>query len=601
MYNEYFGLTDRPFSIAPDPRYLYMSEQHKEALAHLMYGVKQEGGFILLTGEVGTGKTTVCRCFLKQLDESIDVAYIVNPKQTSTELLESMCDDLGIPRVQDDQSIKSLTDVITNRLLVNHSVGKNTVLLIDEAQNLSVEVLEQLRLLTNLETDQKKLLQIILLGQPELLDILAKPELRQLSQRVTARFHMGCLSRKDIIPYVQHRLAVAGCRMALFPQSTAKIIEKASSGVPRLINLICDRALLGVYSSNGSTVTVQTLKQAAKEVLGEQKKASENKVSERFWAFGSFVLIVQFLAVLLWLFKPWTDDSSVADNKPAETGLLIQSETLANSEVDGVLRYSQESLLQAPENDELESLFNPNAYAMLGQPWGINSLSNNKTQLCDDLSQTLLKCASKNVSWGRLETINRPFVATVIMQGQANYLLVDQFVENEAGRTLRVIQESGDVKYLRQALFAQIWTGQIDYLWLQPSPEMPLLKPGDVHAYIHHVRLLLMGEQGDLVYDQALSERVKDFQSEMGVASDGVIGPETIMLINSVTGAVPVLKKPVTNLLLNIPAQVSEAPFSSIDVDIFESEPLNRETHQQPQTLNSNGVKVDLGSVEGRG
>ncbi|MFC3151562.1 AAA family ATPase [Litoribrevibacter euphylliae] len=591
MYNEYFGLTDRPFSIAPDPRYLYMSEQHKEALAHLMYGVKQDGGFILLTGEVGTGKTTVCRCFLKQLDDSIDVAYIVNPKQTSSELLESMCDDLGIPRVQDDQSIKSLTDVITNRLLENHAVGKSTVLLIDEAQNLSVEVLEQLRLLTNLETDQKKLLQIILLGQPELLDILAKPELRQLSQRVTARFHMGRLSRKDIIPYVQHRLAVAGCRMALFPQSTAKVIERASGGVPRLINLICDRALLGVYSSNGTTVTVQTLKQAAKEVLGEQKQSTCNKGTERFWVLGSALLVIQFLAVLLWLFKPWADDPIVMQRDSANS-----ESTIALSESSEILRAHGVSdslaVIQGSEANGIDNLFNANAFAMLGRPWGINALPNNKSQLCDDLSKTLLKCSGQNVSWKKLETINRPFVATAIVQGKSQYLFVDQLIEDEQGLKLRVVLESGDVELVNQALFVQLWTGQIDYLWLQPSQDIPLLKPGDAHSYVQKVRLLLTGEQGDLVYDQELSGLVRDFQSDMGVVSDGVIGPETIMLMNSVSGEVPVLKEQATNLRINMPSHIDQGAPLTEDDSVSQPE---------SKSLNSNDLNVSLDSVEARG
>ncbi len=537
MYNEYFGLTDRPFSIAPDPRYLYMSEQHREALAHLMYGVQQEGGFILLTGEVGTGKTTVCRCFLKQLDDSIDVAYIVNPKQTSLELLESMCDDLSIPRVQDDCSIKSLTDVITHRLLTNHAKGKSTVLLIDEAQNLSVEVLEQLRLLTNLETDQKKLLQIILLGQPELLDILAKPELRQLSQRVTARFHMGQLSRKDIIPYVQHRLAVAGCRMALFPQSTARIIEKASGGVPRLINLICDRALLGVYSSNGTTVTTKTLKQAAKEVLGEQRSADPGfGANKRFWLVGSIVLAVQFVVVLGWLLSASPKGSPEHENPEQERTALTETS-------DSTLQVQNSDVREDTlANPPLSSLFNSNAMSQLSRSWGLDMQASSPEHLCTQLEQTRLACESQNVSWSKFLTLNRPVVAKALYQGKVRSLVVDKLAEENGTVRLRVLDKNNTHQWLDQSLFEQIWTGQIEYLWLQPEPEMPLLKPGDVHKYIHSVRQLFTGIEGEPIYDEALSLMVRDFQSDMGVLSDGVIGPETIMLINSVSGKAPVLR-----------------------------------------------------------
>ncbi|GLQ31603.1 ExeA family protein [Litoribrevibacter albus] len=566
MYNEYFGLTDRPFSIAPDPRYLYMSEQHKEALAHLMYGVNQEGGFILLTGEVGTGKTTVCRCFLKQLDDSIDVAYIVNPKQTSLELLETMCDDLGIPRVQDDRSIKSLTDVITHRLLTNHAKGKSTVLLIDEAQNLSVEVLEQLRLLTNLETDQKKLLQIILLGQPELLDILAKPELRQLSQRVTARFHMGQLDRKDIIPYVQHRLAVAGCRMALFPLSTSKIIEKASGGVPRLINLICDRALLGVYSSNGSTVTTQTLKQAAKEVLGEQRESAKSNAaySGWIWGVGSFVLVIQFCLVLTWLFYPsvFSDEGSVKTVVvPSVVEPVIKAETVV------------------PAMPDLDELFNASAYTALAKSWGINGISGSKQQLCDDLSKTLLTCKSRNITWDRLVRINRPSVATLYYQGRTRLLFIERLVHEDNAIRLVVLNEDGQSLSIEQSVFEQLWTGQLDFLWLAPSQNMPLLKPGDAHDYIHQVRELLTGSNGRMLYDEALSGLVRQFQTDMGVTSDGVIGPETIMLLNEVSGQAPVLQSPKPSSLVHaqpassVESEPADKPYENIESsDILDSE-----------------------------
>ena len=271
MYNQYFGLSDSPFSIAPNPIFLYMSERHREALAHLLYGVQSQGGFILLTGEVGTGKTTVCRCLLEQLPEDVDVAFIINPKLSVDELLETICDEFHLV-YEKNASRKLLVDAINDFLLESHRQNRRTVLIIDEAQNLAVDVLEQLRLLTNLETNERKLLQIILLGQPELQQLLAKQELRQLSQRVTARFHLQALSRAEVAEYVYHRLEVAGCKSELFPQAVINRIYRISEGIPRVINLICDRALLGAYSENKSQVSLSILTKSAEEVLGKPEQ-----------------------------------------------------------------------------------------------------------------------------------------------------------------------------------------------------------------------------------------------------------------------------------------------------------------------------------------
>ncbi|MDQ6628032.1 MAG: AAA family ATPase, partial [Pseudomonadota bacterium] len=218
MYTRFFGLKHEPFSLAPDPRYLYMSKRHREALAHLLYGVGGGGGFVLLSGEIGAGKTTVCRCFLEQIPKRCNVAYIFNPKLTVMELVKSICDEFRIPPRPDDgmpPTVKTYVDTLNEFLLKTHAVGQNNVLIIDEAQMLSVEVLEQLRLLTNLETSEKKLLQIVLIGQPELRTMLERPDLEQLAQRVIARFHLKALSQKETEHYIRHRLSVAGMSRAL--------------------------------------------------------------------------------------------------------------------------------------------------------------------------------------------------------------------------------------------------------------------------------------------------------------------------------------------------------------------------------------------------
>ncbi|NVE00424.1 ExeA family protein [Massilia sp. BJB1822] len=272
MYTQFFQLKQSPFSIAPDPRYLFMSERHREALAHLLYGVGSGGGFVLLTGEIGAGKTTVCRCFMEQIPANCKLAYIFNPKLTVEELLLSVCDEFGIvlpPQGTGAVSVKGYVDAINAYLLASHAQGKNNVLIIDEAQNLSPEVLEQLRLLTNLETSERKLLQIILIGQPELRAMLARPELEQLAQRVIARYHLGSLSVDEVGSYVRHRLAVAGSAGASpFGTKLMAAIHRLSKGVPRRVNLLCDRALLGAYVEGKAQVTRQILSKAAQEVFG---------------------------------------------------------------------------------------------------------------------------------------------------------------------------------------------------------------------------------------------------------------------------------------------------------------------------------------------
>ena len=249
MYQQFFGLNEQPFSIAVNPRYLFMSARHRDALAHLLYGVGSGGGFILLTGEVGTGKTTLNRCLLEQMPEHTDIAIVLNPALSAVELLATVCDEFEIDYPSGTDSLKVLTDSLHQFLLSNHRADRRTVLMIDEAQHLGFDVLEQIRLLTNLETDEKKLLQIILTGQPELASMLSRPELRQLNQRITARFDLTPLDRAETRTYVQHRLNIAGNRddRAIFSVSALREIYRLSGGVPRLINLLCDRAMMGAY------------------------------------------------------------------------------------------------------------------------------------------------------------------------------------------------------------------------------------------------------------------------------------------------------------------------------------------------------------------
>ena len=278
MYARFFGLRQEPFSLAPDPRYLFMSKRHREALAHLLYGVGGSGGFVLLSGEIGAGKTTVCRCFLEQIPKRCNVAYVFNPKLTVTELLKTVCEEFRIPTPDESRgpaTVKAYVDPLNDFLLKTHAVGQNNVLIIDEAQMLSIDVLEQLRLLTNLETSERKLLQIVLIGQPELRTMLEDPKLEQLAQRVIARFHLKALSETETQQYIKHRLSVAGLTRAMpFDRKALQRIHAIARGVPRRINLLADRAMLGAFAHGKQTIDSAIVERAAREVFGKPEASA---------------------------------------------------------------------------------------------------------------------------------------------------------------------------------------------------------------------------------------------------------------------------------------------------------------------------------------
>lgn len=303
MYSGFFGFSSPPFSIAPNPDFMFLSPRHAEALAHLRFGLGDAGGFVLLTGEVGTGKTTVSRSLLQELDEQTDVAFILNPTLSELELLAAICDELKIRYKKTDASLKLLGDKITQRLQKNHDAGKKTILIIDEAQHLQPAVLEQLRLLTNLETNTKKLLQVILIGQPELQQLLQRNDLRQLAQRITARYHLLPLNLSEVQQYVRFRLKVAGCERPVFNDKAVKKLYELSGGIPRLLNLLADRALLAAYGKQQAVVEANEVQRAAAEILPlNQASTTEKSLPGWLWPllalFGiilGFLLAVQVL------------------------------------------------------------------------------------------------------------------------------------------------------------------------------------------------------------------------------------------------------------------------------------------------------------------
>ncbi len=292
MYLSYYGLSDNPFSIAPNPAYLFMSPRHKEALAHLTFGLRESGGFVMLTGEVGTGKTTVSRKLLEQLPDNTQVALILNPTLSALELLATVCDELGLAYDKQQASLKYFTDLILTKLASNHEQQLNTVLIIDEAQHLLPEVLEQLRLLTNLETHREKLLKVVLIGQPELQELLQRNELRQLAQRITARYHLLPLNSDEVRQYIAHRLHVADGDISLFSQATLKSVYQITGGIPRVINLLCDRALTLSFTKQTDVVPKHLFIAAAQQILGEDVVAQRQTQYQRWWLAGCFVLAV---------------------------------------------------------------------------------------------------------------------------------------------------------------------------------------------------------------------------------------------------------------------------------------------------------------------
>lgn len=296
-FYHFFGISDSPFSIAPDPHFLFLGEKHQEALAHLFYGIGNEGGFIVLTGEVGTGKTTICRTILQQMPDATDVAYIVNPRLDANELLQSICDELGLFYDAEERTNKVMLDILTKFLLASHARGRHTLLIIDEAQNLSTDVLEQIRLLTNLETNEKKLLQLVLIGQPELADMLASKELRQLSQRVTARYHLETLTRAETGNYIAHRLRVAGFQGPLFSSAALRRVYRATGGVPRLINVLCERCMLGAYVSENRVIDAAIVKRAGRELKAPERKS--RRLRRKLDGFRAAKLLTPTLALLM--------------------------------------------------------------------------------------------------------------------------------------------------------------------------------------------------------------------------------------------------------------------------------------------------------------
>ncbi|MEO8656628.1 MAG: AAA family ATPase, partial [Ramlibacter sp.] len=508
MYQHYFGLAEAPFSIAPDPRYLFLSQRHQEALAHLLYGVGGDGGFVLLTGEVGAGKTTVCRCLLQQIPESCDVAYIFNPKLTVEELLSTICAEFGIACPTGNASIKVFVDCINAYLLEAHAKGRHTVLIIDEAQNLSAEVLEQMRLLTNLETNERKLLQIILLGQPELAHMLERPELRQLSQRIVARYHLGPLSKAEVAAYVRHRLEVSGAQRPLFPASLMGRMYRLSGGVPRVINVLCDRALLGTFVQGKERVDRATLAQAAREVFHRVPRRS--LVRPLLVALG---VVLCGVFALRWYQVELADAGPVPP--PPAASVAAAPAKAAKPAV---------ALADALERPAAEPLADSRtlAYAALLRAWGADYQGGD---LCKQAQTLDLRCRSARGGLDDLRELNRPAVLELRdAQDREFSALLSGLNSNRASFVVGGKTHTVDIS----ALAAQ-WAGQYTLLWRMPQQARENIRLGErgpAVAWLSRSLALAQGrtpEDGeDALFDQALLRQVKKFQLEQGLIPDGL-------------------------------------------------------------------------------
>jgi general secretion pathway protein A len=497
MYEQFYGLTERPFAITPNPRFVFLSQRHQDALAHLLYGVGRggSGGFVQLTGEVGTGKTTLCRLVLEQVPANTRIALILNPMLSPPELLREICNELEIDTQGTGTSIQKLQQRLNQFLLDRHADGDRVVLIIDEAQNMSREALEQVRLLTNLETATDKLLQIILLGQPELRLLLARPELRQLAQRITARYHLDPLSESESEQYIRHRLAVAGAPRCPFSADGLKALHRSSGGVPRLLNIIADRSLMAGYAHELEKINASVVREAAREVAGDEWDEGSG------WLRGALAALV-VVAVL-------------AGGGTLGWMMLEAGETTQDS-----ARPAWVSVLDGASSEQ--------AWSEMASLWpGISSQQ--IANACDRRGFDQVACLSKRGSWTYIEQIGLPVILRLRDPDLAHVLVVgmdgEQIVLRHQGQDYRVPLRQLDRR----------WLGDFYVVW---PDEGQVLRIGDQSEMVERMKELAAlaaepawtGPVNDR-YDEGFEQWVVKFQRLHGLTDDGMIGPATRLFL----------------------------------------------------------------------
>jgi general secretion pathway protein A len=538
MYTRFFGLSEKPFAITPDPRYLFLSERHAEALAHLLYGINESGGFIQLTGEVGTGKTTVVRTLLSRIPQHADVAVILNPRVTPVEFLLTICEELGVAlEAADRDSVKQMVDALNRRLLSAHAEGRRVIVIVDEAQNLSAEVLEQVRLLTNLETATQKLLQIILIGQPELRELLDRTDLRQLAQRITGRYHLKPLMREETLQYVRHRLRVAGASGEIFTPAALREVHRLSSGVPRVINVCCDRALLGAYTQEQRQLGPALVRRAAGEVYGR-------RFAPRWlrWGVGALVLAVAAAAAFAGL-SHWQRQfselraavkaaSGAAHSRPAADAHPAAAAPAAQASPPAISPppVSINALLAANEADTGDAA----AFRRLLSLWGTAMV--NDRDPCGQAQKAGLSCLEQHGAWAQVRALNRPAILTLTDDKGERHRVVlsgldDQFATLDLGEnSVRVPLEE----------LSRDWFGEFTVVW---KPKTTHTRPltlgmrGDEVRWLRRSLNALYGaaadpEHGDL-YDEDLAIAVQNFQREHRLNVDGIAGVQTQVVLDT--------------------------------------------------------------------
>jgi general secretion pathway protein A len=506
MYEQFYGLTERPFSITPNPRFVYLSQRHRDALAHLLYGVGQggSGGFVQLTGEVGTGKTTLCRVVLEQVPENTRIALILNPMLSPAELLRAVCKELEISIEGTDGSLQQLQERLNQYLLERHADGERVVLIIDEAQNMSREGLEQIRLLTNLETATDKLLQIILIGQPELREVLARPELRQLAQRITARYHLDPLNVDETEAYVRHRLQIAGAERCPFSGDGLRAIYQTSEGVPRLVNIIADRSLMAGYAREEERIGAGLVRAAAREVAGEEIEQDGG------WLRGAIAALA--LVVVL-------------AGGGALSWLILQPQAAPPESGPGWV-----SMLEAATSES--------AWQDMASVWpGVDAES--VARACSGEVVEGLACLELRGNWSFVRDIDLPLVLRLAEPAEAHVLL--------AGLTAGdvILRHGGqDWRVPRQQL-DRYWRGDLLVAWPDTGVVLGL---GDASTLVERMKRLA-SQRGDepwtgevdADYDEAFRDWVAGFQRRHGLKEDGVIGPATRLFLRAPHEQAPLL------------------------------------------------------------
>jgi general secretion pathway protein A len=530
MYLQFYGLTEAPFSITPDPRFVYLSERHRDALAHLLYGIGQggSGGFVQLTGEVGTGKTTLCRLLLERMPEDTRVALVLNPRLSPVELVETICEELRLDVAGVRGSLKGLVDLLNKYLLRAHGDGLRVVLIIDEAQNLSMEALEQVRLLTNLETATQKLLQIILLGQPELRETLARPELRQLTQRITARFHLTPLSSDETEEYLRHRLAVAGSKRFPFSRLAVKRIHEHAGGVPRLINVIADRALTAGYVRELLQVGEREVELAAREALASPVRRA------RPWLAAIAGLVGLSLAAAL-LFRHFADPVEVAEPAPAQA---------AASAAGGRELLDEAGLRSMIEASDGTSY---SAWNQLLALWTLRAQEADvrSAQRCPPQIAPGIYCLRAAGSLTKIATLRRPVLLRLSSGVNEAWAVLLGLGDKRA----RLSIDGETVEVARERLEKQ-WLGEFHVIWRAPGFISGNLKRGDSGPAVDWLARSL-AEAGHLPapgsgpqnFDLSMEQAVRRLQAAHGLVPDGIVGPETLLAATSHLEAGPRLRR----------------------------------------------------------